>query len=176
MGLTLVRRSGYDTLGKLETAARMRKREADILRRNGQGLGAVYLYGYVIETSLKAAYYRCIGLVPATIIDRKLHRLPAEDAIKLMIGLPAHPQGATVAGHNIIGWARLIDQQRAIPAGGLMPLDPSLATELHNRMQDVFTCWAEFLRYRINRPYNEEIEAMRDSAKWIRRHYRDLWS
>jgi len=177
MPLTLVRRSGSDALGKLEASTLLRMREAEALRVAGQRLGAVYLYGYVIETSLKTAYYRVIGLVPSTPIDKRLHRWRAEDAIKAMIGLPSHPQGSAIAGHNVVGWARLLDQTRANPASGCTPLDATLAAELHNRMQqDVFNCWAEFLRYRANLPYNEEVETMRNSARWIRRNYKSLWS
>lgn len=176
MPLTLVRRSGRDSLAKLEASALLRMREAESLYLVGQRLGAVYLYGYVIETSLKTAYYRVIGLVPPTPIDKQLHRLPAENAIKAMGGLPSHPQGAPSTGHNVIGWARLLDQERAKPAPGRVALDAGLAIELHNRMQDVFGCWAEFLRYRANLPYNQEVQAMRDSARWIRRHYKKLWS
>lgn len=176
MPLTLVQRSGRDSLGKLESAAVFRMREAEALYADGQRLGAVYLYGYVIEISLKAAYYRVIGLVPSTLIDKHLHRLPAENAIKAMTGLPSHLQGPASAGHNVVGWARLLDQQRAAPGVGGVPLDPSLAAKLHNRMQDVFHCWAEFLRYRANRPYHQEVETIRESARWIRRRYRELWS
>ncbi len=150
-------------------------REAEALHAAGQRLGAIYLNGYVIEISLKAAYYRVIGLVPATLIDKKLHRLPTENTIKAMPSLPFHPQGGASAGHNVVGWALLLDQERAIPTAGRAPLNPTFATELHNRMQDVFSCWAEFLRYRANRPYNDEVQTMHDCARWIRRHYRSLW-
>jgi hypothetical protein len=151
-------------------------REAEVLYLAGQRLGAIYLYGYVIEISLKTAYYRVIGLVPATVIHKQLHRLPAENAIKAMTGLPSHLQGAPSAGHNVIGWARLLEQERAVASPGRVPLGANLATERHNRMQDVFDCWAEFLRYRHNLPYNQEVQTMRESARWIRRHYTNLWS
>jgi hypothetical protein len=176
MPLTLVRRSGRDSLGKLEAAAIGRMREAEALFVAGQRLGAVCLYGYVIEISLKTAYYRLIGLVPATLVDKHLHRFPAENSIKAMVGLPAHPPGPTIAGHNVIGWARLLHDHRSAPLPGRVPLDAKLATELHGRMQDAFNCWAEFLRYRANVPYNKEVQTMWDSARWIRRHYRELWS
>src|SRR6185437_16834464 len=110
MPLTLVKRSGRDSLGTLEASALVRMREAEVLYLDGQRLGAVYLYGYAIEISLKTAYYRVIGLVPAALIDKGLHRIPAEKSIKAMIGLPSHPQGAASPGHNVIGWARLLDQ------------------------------------------------------------------
>jgi hypothetical protein len=154
----------------------LRRREAEALHLGGERLGAVYLYGYAIETSLKAGYYRVIGLVPVTLINKHLHRLPAENAIKAMVGLPSHPQGAASAGHNVIGWARLLEQSRATPGPGRVPLDANLAAELHNRMQDVFNCWAEFLRYRANLPYNQGVRTMRGSARWVRRNYKNLWS
>jgi hypothetical protein len=176
MPLTLVRRSGRDSLGKLEAAAIRRMREAEALLAAGQRLGAVYLYGYVIEISLKTSYYRLIGLVSATLVDKQLHRFPAENTIKAMVGLPAHPQGPTIAGHNVIGWARLIDEYRSALLPWRVPLDANLATEMHSRMQDAFNCWAEFLRYRANLPYNREVQTMRETARWTRRHYRELWS
>jgi hypothetical protein len=176
MALTLVKRSGSDSLGKLEKAARARMRDAEALHQRGHCLAAVYLYGYVIEISLKTAYYRLIGLTPSTSINRLLHRRPAEDLIKKMGGLPAHPQGPTIAGHNVIGWARLIDQERSSTKSICTPFDLGFANELHRRMQDVFSCWAEFLRYRANRPYNEEVANVRNTARWIRRHWKKLWS
>ena len=124
----LVERAGEDTLGKLEAAALSRIREAEALYTAGQRLGAVYLYGYVIEISLKAAYYRVIGLIPATLIQKKLHRRPAEDAIENMKTLPAHPHGGPLPGHHFVGWARLIEQERATP--GHTPLDITLAKQL----------------------------------------------
>ena len=117
-----------------------------------------------------------IGLVPSSVIDYRVHRRPAEDAIKSMPNLPSHPQGPASPGHNVVGWARLLEQERATPSPGRMPFDPQLAAELHHRMADVFECWAEFLRYRANVPYNEEVQTMRDSARWTRRRYRKLWS
>jgi hypothetical protein len=176
MPLTLVGRSGSDTLSKLEAAAVLRMREAERLYLAGQRLGAIYLYGYVIEISLKTAYYRVIGLTSATLIDPRLHRFAAEKVIRAMAALPAHPQGPPMAGHHLIGWARLLSQVRALPVPGRSPLDAAIATELLKQMRDVFNCWAEFLRYRANRPYNEEVQKMRETAKWIRRNYRKLWS
>jgi hypothetical protein len=98
--------------------------EAESLFAEGHRLGAIYLYGYVIETTLKTACYRVIGLVPSSVIDYRVHRRPAEDAIKSMPSLPSHPQGPASPGHNVIGWARLLEQERATPSPGRMPFDP----------------------------------------------------
>jgi len=63
MPLTLAKRIGPDTLGKIELAAESRYAEARHLLPQ-YPLGALYLFGYSIEIRLKVAYYRVIGLVP----------------------------------------------------------------------------------------------------------------
>jgi hypothetical protein len=160
----------------LEASAVARLREAEVLYRSGRRLGAVYLFGYAVEITLKCSYYRVIGLVPSTLIDPRLHRRPAEDAIRNMIGLPSHPQGPPAVGHNVVGWARLVEQERAKPVLGRTALSAKLTADLHARMMEVFNYWAEFLRYRNNKPYHQEVIMMRINAKWIRRNYRRLWS
>ena len=167
VALTLVRRAGSDTLGKLESAARLRYREAQALQAQGEQLGAIYLYGYSIEIRLKVAYYRTIGLGPATVVSN-LHRKPAEDAIK---NLPALPAG-TSPGHHVVGWARLLEQTRASQGS---PMDSSMVTAMHRHADNVFQCWVEFLRYRANKPYNQELQAVVDAAKWFRKFSRRLW-
>jgi len=163
MALTLVRRAGVDTLAKLQAAAPLRFREARTLHAQGEHLGAFYLYGYSIEIRLKVAYYRTIGLVPGTIIDAKLHRKPAESAIDGMKLLPRHttPPGPS-AGHHVVGWARLLEQARTMP--GRTPMDPAMANQMKWHADNVFSCWVEFLRYRANRPYDNELRAVIDAA------------
>jgi hypothetical protein len=166
MPLTLVRRAGPDTLGKLEGAARRRFREAEKLLNNSERLGAIYLFGYSIEITLKSAYYRTIGLVPTHTIDPLLHRKPAEAAIAAMPLLPRHPiTGGPHAGHHLVGWARLLEQTRAANGD---PMVNAIATKMHDHARAVFDCWVEFLRYRDNRPYDVEVKTVRAAAKWFR--------
>jgi hypothetical protein len=168
---TLVRRAGFDTLAKLEAAACCRYREAERLFQQGELLGAVYLFGYSIEIRLKAAYYRSIGLVPNSPLDQ--HRRRAEDAIRAIPGLPRHPiTGGPQPGHDIVGWARLLEQTRAVNA---RPLSPALARPMYQYVDAVFTSWAEFLRYRANKPYDDEAAAVRLAARWFRANASRLW-
>lgn len=175
MPLTLIRRAAGDTLGKLENAALQRFREAEKLYAQGEPLGAMYLYGCSIEIRLKVAYYRTIGLVPNSAIDSRLHRKPAEDKIRLLPRpvSPRHPQGGPSPGHNVVGWAYILEQERAQP--GNIPMNSHFAQEMHQHVTNVFYRWAEFLRYRANTPYNEEVEAVRAAAQWFRRNTRRLW-
>jgi hypothetical protein len=174
MALKLAARAGGDTLRKLESAARLRFREAERLHAQGEGLGAVYLYGYSVEIRLKAAYYRTIGLVPGSAMDSNLHRKPAEAAIKALPLLPSHPGTLGPApGHHVVGWARLVEQTRAGPGG--KPMSSGLASEMHQHAAAVFECWAEFLRYRGNKPYNNELAAVQTAARWFRANSSRLW-
>lgn len=173
MPLTLVRRAGADTLGKLESAARLRLREAEILYAKGESLGAIYLYGYSVEIRLKAAYYRTSGLVSKSPIDYVAHRHPAEDAIKIMPGLAVHPlTGGPAPGHHVVGWAKLLEAERALRG---RPMAAKLAAAMHDYAIVVFDRWAEFLRYRANRPYNEEVEAVRTASRWFEANAQRLW-
>ena len=173
MPLTLVRRAGDDTLGKLEAAGRARFREARRLE-DVEPLGAVYLYGYSIEIRLKVAYYRTIGLVPQSVINPGLHRRPAENAINRLPQLPRHPSGGPSAGHHLVGWARLLEQERATQPGRT-PMPPALATAMHAHVDTAFSCWVESLRYRANKPTVIELDAVRYAARWFRANSNGLW-
>lgn len=149
-------------------------REARILEAQGEALGAIYLCGYSVEIRLKAAYYRTIGLVPATVIDPNLHRKPAEIRINVLPLLPRHttpPRPA--AGHHVVGWARLLEAERALP--GRAPMAPAMAAAMRRHADNVFLCWVEFLRYRVNRPYDRELRAVADAAIWFRANSTRLW-
>ena len=166
MPLTLVKRIGDDTLGKLEQAARRRYAEAERLILD-EPLGAVYLFGYTIEIRLKASYYRLAGLVTASRLAG--YRTAAEAQIR-GFGLGHGP-----AGHDLLGWAKLLEDKRAtMPAPG--PLAPAVLNEMNDHVKNVSLCWAEILRYRANKPYNEELMVVRAAAEWFKRHYRRLWS
>jgi hypothetical protein len=175
MPLSLVRRAGGDTLGKLESTARIRFREAEQRHAQGEALGAIYLYGYSVQTRLKSAYYRTIRLAPGSPIDP--HRRLAERAIEALgpARLPRHPAPARgpSAGHHVIGWAILLEDTHKQP--GRVPLDAAFAKRVHAHASTVFKCWAEFFRYRTNTPYNMELQATRDAARWFRAHAARLW-
>jgi hypothetical protein len=166
MPLTLANRIGPDRLGKLEQAARRRYAEARRLITD-EPLGAIYLFGYTIEMRLKAAYYHAVGLVPASSL------LPARTSAEARIRTLTGATGAV--GHNLYGWARLLEDTRAT-AHGKLPLPTALAKKMYNHVRDVELCWTEVLRYRANRPYNDEIEAVQAGARWFKLNARRLWS
>ena len=166
MPLTLATRIGPDTLGKLELAARRRFAEAQLLVPS-EPLGAIYLFGYTVEMRLKAAYFRTVGLVPASTLAP--FRRAAEVQIRNLLGI-----GGAV-GHNLYGWTRLLETARATTPGAT-PLAAGLAKKMYGHVQNVEACWTEVLRYRANKPYDEEMDAVKSGASWFKVNGRRLWS
>jgi hypothetical protein len=171
MPLTLKTRIGTDTPGKLEAAATRRYAEAIHLLED-EPLGAIYLLGYTIEMRLKAAHYRLVGIPlnadisapirPNNLSPRKL----AEDQVRAILG------SVGPVGHHLLGWARLVIDDRV--QTGL----PALASQsiLMKHVGEASLCWTESLRYHANKPYDDEVEAMKAAASWMRQNYRRLWS
>lgn len=172
---TLRSRIGQDTVAKLERAATRRFVEAMHLESD-EPLGAIYLYGYVIEMRLKAAYYRLAGVpnhadlnVPlpgSTLSPRKA----AELNIKTLLG-----QGAAGAvGHHLTGWATLLIATRA--ATLRRSYEISFRDALLDHVKNAALCWTEVLRYRANKPYDEERKVVAQAAGWLKHNYRHLWT
>jgi len=168
MPLNLATRCGDDTVGKLVLAARRRYAEANRLLPN-EPLGAVYLLGYTIEMRLKVAYYRVIGFAPNTLItDRDRRQAQAQIRTRF-------PGSSMPAGHNLIGWAWLLEHTRASLRGAIA-LPPLVATQMNAHVGNAALCWREVLRYRANKPYNEELAAVQRAARWFKRNASKLWS
>ncbi len=173
MPLTLKIRIGFDSIAKLERAATRRYAEAFALL-DDEPYGAIHLLGYTIEMRLKAASYRLAGIpsawnilapvAPNLTAPRKL----AERQIASIRGAEARPP----VGHDLIGWALLVVESRR--ATGL-PAMPAQAGFL-SHIQNAALCWTESLRYHSNKPYNEEVQAVSEAARWMKRNYTRLWS
>jgi hypothetical protein len=163
MALTLATRIGPDTLGKLERAARRRFAEARKLAAD-EPLGAIYLYGYSVEIRLKAAYFRTMGLGPSSPISQA--RAIAEAQTRTLLGVRGP------VGHNLYGWATLLQTVRLNLS---KPLDSAMVREMYAHVLNIEACWTEVIRYRANRPYDEEIQAVQTGANWFRVNASRLW-
>ena len=175
MALTLNARKGTDTLKRLEAAVTRRHAEALSLAPT-EPLGAIYLFGYTIEIRLKCAYYRLEGIplnhnlnapLPGN-IDSPFKLASME--IKRLLG----PTAPNTVGHHLPGWGSLVIAARAGSPLGSFDVPFRKALLLHTK--NVFLCWSEILRYRANKPYDKESEAVADAAQWLRKNYRRLWS
>jgi hypothetical protein len=117
---------------------------------------------------LKAAYYRLAGLGTADLLSAGAPspRKIAEAQICLLLGLKAN----SPVGHNLYGWAKLLEQTRAtLPVPG--PLPPAVLSKMYFHVQNVRLCWTEVIRYRATPPYDEELQAMDAASRWFRMNY-----
>lgn len=167
MPLNLATRVGDDTIAKMEAAARRRYAEAKRLVAD-EPLGAIYLFGYTVEIRLKTAYFR-VARIPSN-SPLANARASAEALIRSFPGRAARP-----AGHDIRGWARLVGDARATTPGST-PLAAGDLVRMNGHAQTVAECWTEILRYRANRPYNEELAAVLTAARWFKHNYSRLWN
>ncbi len=59
----LLDRCNDDSLREFRAAARQRFNDALVLAANGRRTGAIYLWGYAVEMTLKAAYFSMTRLI-----------------------------------------------------------------------------------------------------------------
>jgi hypothetical protein len=77
-------------------------------------------------------------------------------------------------GHDLLGWASLVIATRENSRFGAFNVQ--FRDDLLKHAKNVSLCWSEILRYRANKPYDIELKAVADAAKWLRRNYKHLWS
>ena len=133
----------------------------------GRRTGAIYLWGYTAEMTLKAAYFSLIGMAETDAITWRGHLLPAIDQGRNM-GIAWPGQG----GHNVRAWAELLVAERATSAATEYPAPFGL--EVQRRGQRFEPLWREILRYRGNRAYLHEVKQVRESAEWLLIHSNQL--
>src|SRR3954464_7232409 len=105
----LLDRCQPDSIREFRAAARRRYDDALTLAAAGRPTGAIYLFGYTAEMTLKAAYFALAGLAETDVITWPGHLLPA---IRLGQGLGI-PWPNAGAGHNVRAWAEFLVLVRA---------------------------------------------------------------
>lgn len=102
--------------------------------------------------------------------DQNSPRWQAQANIAQLLNL----NNANLAGHHLVGWAALLIDTRTNHALGAYAA--AFAQELSDHAQAAGRQWCEILRYRANRPYDEELSEVIAAANWVQRNYRRLWS
>lgn len=157
----LLDRCHPDSIREFRAAARQRFDDGVSLSAAGQRTGAIYLWGYTAEMTLKAAYFSLIGLAETAVVTWNAHLRPAINRGRAM-GIAWPPQGA---GHNVRAWAELLVAARAL--GPATALAPPLALDVQRRGQRIEQLWSETLRYRKNYAYLYEVRQIREAAEWL---------
>lgn len=152
------------TVGRFRAAAWARFHEAnrlavdaDLFERDGLRHGAVYLFGYVAEMLLKAAYFR---LRPAgangTITFAHLQAARSR-AIQLQLHWPGNL-------HSLVGWRNLLARERLVMGA---PFPQTFEIELFAQTTRLALLWSESMRYYHTKPTRVEIHDAHEAARWL---------
>jgi hypothetical protein len=160
----LLDRCQPDCIREFRAAARQRFDDALALAGCGRRTGAIYLWGYTAEMTLKAAYFALIGLADTDAITWTTHLQPAIHRGRgLGVAWPA--QGA---GHNVRAWAELLVGVRALsPATAWAP---PFDRDVQRCGQRIEQLWRETLRYSKNDAYLYEMRQVREATEWLLVH------
>jgi hypothetical protein len=157
----LLDRCNDDSIREFRSAARQRFNDALVLAVNGRRTGAIYLWGYSVEMTLKAAYFSLIGLLETDVITLRAHLQTAINRGRGM-GIAWHFAGA---GHNIRAWADLLVAVRALSP--TTAYSTAFMVEVQRYGQRIEQLWRETLRYRKNNAYLHEVRQIREAAEWF---------
>lgn len=164
----LLQRCEPDSIREFRLAARQRRLDALALQGEERRTGAIYLWGYVAEMTLKAAYFTLEGLDETTVITWPHHLSVAIERGRGM-GITWPYAGA---GHNIRAWAELLVRVRRLDATTRYP--PRFARQVERHGVILGRLWSEILRYRKNIASESEVECVETSAQWFVDNFRLL--
>lgn len=160
-----------DTVVRLERAARERFLSGSALQEEGRRLAALYLFGYIAEICLSAAYLRRAGFPIHAAIDRdtRHRRMVQARQLRQTSGEPLMSSDP----HPIVGWARFLLWQRNL-SGKLKPAEVDLLNGAVNRAVIIYNYWRPELRYKIVEIAPKQLEAAQDAAAWLLARQSDL--
>ncbi|HUY31770.1 MAG TPA: hypothetical protein VMV69_03250 [Pirellulales bacterium] len=149
-----------DSIREFRLAARERFKDGVSMIHVGRRTAAVYVFGYTVEMTLKAAYFKVLGFVQSqTIAINHLHGAKAGAAALGVVW-----KGNNL--HSIESWSDLLVATRASqPGWGYQ--DPALGKMVLETGRLVGQVWIETLRYRKNRAYPFEVNQVREAAEWF---------
>jgi hypothetical protein len=160
-----------DTIYNLERAAEQRIEDANRLVQQNRLLVALYFFGYSVEMSLCAAYYRCTGLSPNMRIDRNMRELRMKKArnLRTSTGNPLMESDP----HPLVGWARFLHWQRTANQE-LTRREVQLLKMAIRNAELAYKHWRPELRYKTAQVRPDQIEEVRVAAIWFIEHRDDL--
>lgn len=159
MPLRLPQRVCKDTVREFRAAAAERYLDACILAHEGRRTAAIYLWGYVVEMMLKAAYFSAFGYDP----DEEITRADLVAARHLAPSLGLIWTGNL---HSIHDWGQLLVRTRAsVP--GLAYSDAAFASRVATTAYRIALLWTEILRYHKSVAYRHEVRQVSEAVEWF---------
>jgi len=159
MPIPLLDRCQPDSTREFRAAATQRATDAQRLLGAERRTAAIYLWGYVVEMTLKAAYFNVIGFPDNRPITRHDLLLAARSAPALGVAWPGNL-------HDIRAWAELIVATRAARPG-LAYATPGFGNTVVIVARRVNLLWRETLRYHKNVAYRYEVNLVRTATNWL---------
>jgi hypothetical protein len=158
----LIDRCQLDSIREFRLSARQRYQDGLALAGTGNRTAAIYLWGYAVEMTLKAAYFTLFGLAEEDAINPK----HLKDAAKRGRDIPLNIAWPSAGeGHNVRAWAELLVGVRALdPATAY---EPAFAKQVQGCGQGVGELWKSTLRYHKNRAYEHEVRQVREATEWL---------
>lgn len=161
----LTQRLQPDSIAQFRVSARIRHEDASQLARSNRGLAAIYLWGYTVEMTVKAAWFALLGYGDDQSITMKDLADAKAKAKSYRIDWPG-------GYHDLNGWTQLLIRHREA-------MNRPYAVRHFDRIllghaRRVYDRWREWLRYKRNVPYPFEVAAVAESAEWFLRNSRDL--
>lgn len=157
----LIERCQPDCIREFRVSADQRYNDGVSLAAAGRRTAAIYLWGYVAEMTLKAAYFSLTGLAPMDRITWVANLQPAINRGRVTFRIAWPAPGA---GHNVGAWAELLVAERAF-AGA--PYTPPFDLEVQRVGQRIWLLWRETLRYHKNFAYLHEVRQVREATEWL---------
>src|SRR5947209_17216833 len=154
-----------ESIREFRASAQKRFDEGLALAGQGRRTGAIYLWGYAAEMTLKAAHFRFTGLAETDVITWHGHILPAIHLGRVNYGIAWPTQGQ---GHNVRAWAELLVLERAATPGAAY--GQQFGQDVQACGQGIGQLWRETLRYHKNVAYSYEVSQVRDAAEWLLIH------
>ncbi|HVA47790.1 MAG TPA: hypothetical protein VNH11_15585 [Pirellulales bacterium] len=153
-----------NSVEEFRAAALVRYVEAERLANAGYGTGAIYLWGYAAEMTLKAAYFSLVGFGLRQSIGIADLRVAVERTAPA-VGLQWPAAGKL---HKVEYWARLLAADRR--SYGASYADPQFEQSMISRARCVYDRWRETLRYHKNRAYEHEVRQVYAATRWLLDH------
>ncbi len=147
------------------SAARQRFEEAKRAAIAGDRLVGVYLSGYAAEMLLKVAYFRLVGKEPSDLIAvKEMNEAKAKANTLFGIGWKENL-------HDLSRWAELLIEERKFRN---VPYRPAFRRRLNVQVDSLRKNWREDLRYRVNRPRQDEVTKVVEVVNWLFANLADL--
>ena len=123
--------------------------------------GAIYLWRYAAEMTLKAAYFSAIGFAD----DRQITFDDLREAMEFgKSSLVSWPRRGQL--HSVRAWAETLVARRDSMLGTPY-MHPGFGFQVASKGQRLDRYWNESLRYHKNVAYPHEVRRVREATEWL---------